>query len=132
MKQKTLKMILGDRGEDDAVRFLTEKGFKILDRKYRKKWGEIDVVAMKNKIIHFVEVKTVTRYWYSSEADGDVYRAEDNVHPWKLKRLGRVTQTYLLDNVRRFGENMDWQFDLITAVFDGKTIRIIFEEDIIL
>ena len=38
-----------------------KRGFKIIERNYLKKWGEIDIVAVKNRKYYFVEVKTVSR-----------------------------------------------------------------------
>ena len=51
----------GEIGENIAVRFLVKHGFSILDRNYTKKWGEIDIVAERNKKIYFIEVKSVSR-----------------------------------------------------------------------
>ena len=51
---------IGAYGEQIAVNYLKKQGFIILDTNYLKKWGEIDVVARKTSIIHFVEVKTVS------------------------------------------------------------------------
>ena len=41
------------------MKHLVKHSFKILDRNYRKKWGEIDIVAKKDNILHFIEVKTI-------------------------------------------------------------------------
>ena len=76
----------GEIGENVAVKFLMKHGFAILDRNYTKKWGEIDIVAEKDNLLHFVEVKSVVREGVSHETL-DEYRPEDNMHPWKLKRL---------------------------------------------
>ena len=45
-------------GEEIAAKFLVKKGYEIIDRNFRKGYGEIDIVAVKNKILVFVEVKT--------------------------------------------------------------------------
>jgi len=47
----------GRKGEDIAVNYLLKKGFEILERNYRYKRAEIDIIAMKNELIVFVEVK---------------------------------------------------------------------------
>ena len=90
---KTSKQNTGDLGEGIAVLWLQKNGFTVRDRNYRKKWGEIDIIEEKGGKIHFVEVKTVTRRFGQS---ADYYEAEDNIHPWKLKRLSRAIETYLL------------------------------------
>ena len=57
--------------------------------------GGIDIVAKKARILHFVEVKTVSRDLAGvyrenvSHVTGE-YWAEENVHPWKIKRLRRA------------------------------------------
>ena len=132
-KEPTLKQKIGQIGEDAACTYLENKGFSILDRNYLKKWGEIDVVVKKGKKIHFIEVKSVSRSLEGSvihETSG--YRAEDNMHPWKLQRLGRTVQSYLLE--KNIPEEVDWQFDLATVYIDtGKRLsRVFILEDIVL
>src|SRR3989344_7890500 len=90
---------IGEIGENIAVKFLMKHDFSILERNYTKKWGEIDIVAEKGKKIYFVEVKSVVRDSFLQQLDkenDDNYRPEDNMHPWKLKRLSRAIQTYIL------------------------------------
>lgn len=48
----------GELGEKIATNFLIDKGFKILEKNFKTKFGEIDIIAEKNLKIHFVEVKT--------------------------------------------------------------------------
>ncbi|MDP3661522.1 MAG: YraN family protein [bacterium] len=107
---------VGKVGEEVAAKFLVQNGFEIKERNYSKKWGELDIVAVKNGKLHFVEVKTVS---WDSLRDGNggrvnQYRPEDNMHPQKLKRLARVTESYLASKRRAGG--MPWQFD-VAAVF---------------
>lgn len=107
---------VGKVGEEVAAKFLVQNGFEIKERNYSKKWGELDIVAIKDDKLHFVEVKTVS--WDSvREGSGgriSAYRPEDNVHPQKLKRLARVTESYLASKRRAGG--LLWQFD-VAAVF---------------
>ncbi len=67
---------LGDRGEDAAARFLTDKGCLILARKYRTPVGEIDLVVRDGNTLAFVEVKTrrSLRYGLPSDAVGAAKR----------------------------------------------------------
>jgi putative endonuclease len=110
---------VGRKGEQYAVDYLKQNNFSITDRNYRKKWGEIDIVACKSGAIHFVEVKTVKRVNYQSGKD-DAYLPEDNIHPQKLKRLFRAIETYLLE--KRVGEEVDWQLDAILIYVDGEGV----------
>ena len=61
---------IGKLGEDIAVNYLKQKGYKILDRNFESRQGEIDIIALDKKEIVFIEVKTRTsnRYGYPSEA----------------------------------------------------------------
>ncbi len=97
------KRQFGNIGENVACVFLEKRGFKVLERNYLRKWGELDIVATKGGVIHFVEVKSVSHVTN--------YRAEENLHPQKLRRLRRVMQTYLLE--KHF--DGDFQLDLITV-----------------
>lgn len=119
----------GNKGEDIAVRFLIMKGYKILDRNYLKKYGEIDIVAKKDNFVHFIEVKTISRESY--DKSGDVYRAEDNIHPQKLKRISRAVQSYLFE---KLDENVKWKFGALIVTLNEakKTARVKFLDDLVL
>jgi putative endonuclease len=126
------KRRLGNIGENVAAEFLTKHGFTVLDRNYLKKWGELDMVAKKDNVIHFIEVKSVSRKtsdWVTHETSG--YKPEENVHPQKLKRLARTMQTYLLE--KRL-DNVDWQLDIITTLIDEdeRKARVEIIENIII
>jgi len=115
---------IGDLGEGMAEKWLKSKGFSILDRNYWKKWGEIDIVAKNKGIIHFVEVKsTERRNIRNFEPENDSYRPEEKVHPWKLKRMSRVIQSYLMEIPRRGSGREDteieWQFDVLVVYLDS-------------
>jgi len=123
----------GEIGENIAVRFLMKHNFAILDRNYTKKWGEIDIVAEKEGKLYFIEVKSISRpsLDYVTRETLDSYRPEDNMHPWKMKRLARVIQTYILSKKL---DDMEWQVDLLVVFLDekGKKARIKVVKDIIL
>jgi len=131
---KTEKQKIGKIGEDTACKFLMKHGFSIIMRNYLKKWGEIDIIAEKNKVIHFVEVKTVSRENVrdvTHETLNEYNRPEENIHPWKIKRLSRVIQTYILDKEL---ENIEWQFDILAVFLDlkNKEARVRFTENVVL
>ncbi|MFZ2621129.1 MAG: YraN family protein [Minisyncoccia bacterium] len=132
IKEPTEKQRIGQIGEDLACEYLSKNGYKVIERNYLKKWGEIDIITKKGSKIHFVEVKAVTRETNEITRIGDSYRPEDNMHPWKLQRLGRAIQSYLLD--KDVADNIDWQFDVATVYLDqtGKLQKILILEDIVL
>ena len=114
------KQKIGEIGENLATKFLMKQGFKILERNYTKKWGEIDIVAEKDKEIHFVEVKSISVNSLKNVTHEtlDQYHPEDNMHPWKMKRMARALQTYLLQS--NVPEDVDWQVDLIVVFLSLK------------
>jgi Holliday junction resolvase-like predicted endonuclease len=140
------KQKIGELGENIATKFLVKHGFSILDRNYTKKWGEIDIVAEKAGKLHFVEVKSVSRDLstqagilntfipksYSGSDERYEPRPEDNMHPWKLKRLSRTIQTYILS--KKIEDEMEWQVDLLVVYLDlkNKKAKIKVVSDIIL
>jgi putative endonuclease len=124
----TQKQKIGEIGENVACKFLVKHNFLIKDRNYRKKWGEIDIVAEKDKILHFIEVKAVS-LWQGS---GQAHEPEENVHLWKQKRLARAIRTYLLE--KKISEETEWQIDIMAVFLDFKTrmAKIRITENVIL
>lgn len=122
---------IGELGEKIAEKFLMKRNFNILDRNYTKKYGEIDIVAEKEDKVYFIEVKAVTRD-LSRENSKDNYRAEDNMHPWKMKRLARTIQAWQLSH--KDYDDKDWQIDLMVVILDipKRKARVKVESDIIL
>ncbi len=82
---------VGKMGEDVAVEFLCRKGYVVLERNYRKPWGEIDIVAQKGDTTVFFEVKTGQHIL-------SAIRPEENIHSQKLEKLDRTVQSYLLEH----------------------------------
>lgn len=124
----------GEIGENVAVRFLVKHGFSVLERNYTKKWGEIDIIAEKENRLYFIEVKSVSRPDLETVTRETLnqYHPEDNMHPWKLKRLSRTIQTYLLS--QKIPEEREWQVDLLVVFLDekNKKAKIKVVKDIIL
>jgi len=122
---------IGEIGENIACKFLVKQSFLIKDRNYTKKWGEIDIVAEKQNKIYFIEVKSVSRNLNVSQ-ETNTWRAEENMHPWKMKRMSRTIQTYLLS--KKIRENIEWQVDLFIVSLDinNKKAKIKRIEDLIL
>ncbi len=133
---QTAKQLIGQKGEDLSCDFLKRQGYQIVDRNYWRKWGEIDIVAQRGNDLRFVEVKTVVRdkliLAEQAHNHGDDYEPEDNLHPWKLKRLRRVIETYLMH--KDIDDEIDWQVDAICIYLDrsGELLKIEVLEDIVL
>ena len=73
-------------GEDKACELLKKKGYKIIERNFRKGYGEIDIVCLKDKTLIFVEVKTRTSKAYGTPIEAISY--------FKLKSLIKTAQFY--------------------------------------
>lgn len=58
LSRANLKVKLGEEGEDLAATYLRNLGFSIQERRFRSRFGEIDIVARKKKEFFFIEVKT--------------------------------------------------------------------------
>lgn len=102
------KRKFGDIGEEAATTFLKKHGFKILDRNYGKPWGEIDIIAEKEGIIRFVEVKTSEFHYDPS------FTPEKRVNSKKQEKLKRICETYLLEKELR--ETQLWQIDVVSVI----------------
>lgn len=135
LDKRTEKRKLGDLGENIACDYLIRHGFEIMDRNYLRKWGELDIVAQKKEIIHFIEVKSVSCVTLSPvshvTSNKNSYRPEENVHPWKLKRLSRAMQTYILE--KRL-DDREFQLDIITIQIDetNRQARVEMIENVII
>ena len=123
----------GSLGEDLAVKYLKSKGFSIIERNFRMKLGEIDIICAKLGTTHFVEVKTVSRETSQLKShNNDEYRPEDKMNKAKILRQKRVIEVYL-NNKGNFEKN-NFQIDLISIILDKskKTANISILSDLIL
>ncbi len=106
----------GNIGENVACDFIKGQGFLVVDRNYQKSWGELDIVAIKDEVIHFFEVKSVTGGCFGPH---DAHSPEDNVHGLKVCRIRRMVQTYLEDKKR--GLDADFRFHILCVFMNMKT-----------
>jgi putative endonuclease len=104
---------LGKLGEDLACEELSRRGYAILARRYRTKYGEIDIVARDGPTVVIVEVKT-----RDGRAFGD---GADAVTPLKQRRMLRMGTDYLLR--RRLGD-CPCRFDVVDVNIAGDVPRI--------
>lgn len=109
---------LGDWGEEAAGRFLQGQGFAILDRKYRCRWGEIDLVARDGEELVFVEVRTRRNTSFGT--------AEESVTAAKARRLLATCQDYMQKHPSDQPEaDTRWRIDLVSVrPVPGKAPRI--------
>lgn len=101
----------GNRGEDLACLYLKDQGYKILERNFRIRGGEIDIVSMDKEYLVFVEVKTRFSHEYGLPSEA--------MTPWKIRALLRSAQFYVLKS--GWG-NGPYRLDFISIDYaDSKT-----------
>lgn len=86
---------IGKIGENLAVSFLMKLGFSVLSRNWRMRQGELDIIAKKDEIIHFVEVKTI-KVNSLSHTDNAPIQPEDNLTLEKWEKLLLTKDSYLM------------------------------------
>jgi putative endonuclease len=104
----TGKKKIGDKGEEDAVHFLCANGYEVLSRNYRYGRGEIDIIAQKDDVLIFVEVKTRKNAEYG--------------YPETFVTESQQERIYLA--AEEFTINKAWpgdiRFDIIAILLDGE------------
>jgi putative endonuclease len=110
------KKELGKRGEELALRFLKRSGYKIIERNYVCKLGEMDIIAQEKDTLVFVEVKTRT-----STTFGPPQLA---VNPTKQMQLSKVALHFLKEKKHEDGKA---RFDVVAIVLrpSGEEIELI-------
>ncbi len=117
----------GKLGEDLASRYLKGKGYKIIERNYRKPWGELDMVAYSETgVLVFVEVKTVT----SHNVDKMLITAEDQMTRQKIEKLKRVSAMYAQSFPEKINEALGWRIDVLALTINGKDCVVKHYENI--
>ena len=99
----------GDKGEERAAAWLRSKGFFIIERNWRTKGGEIDIIAYKNDTIVFVEVKTLP--------NGTVDMIQRELNYQKRQRIIKTSKRFLL-NHRQYS-NSYVRYDVIVIDMPG-------------
>ncbi len=109
----------GKKGEDLACCWLEKQGFRILHRNWKYSYFELDVIAEKGDVLHFVEVKTRTTDTYGYP--------EESVVPRKLERLMNAGEAYL----EQYSQWKRIQYDILSIqLFPGQEPVYFFLEDI--
>ena len=129
MKQRHLEVTneTGRLGEEIAQKYLKKHGFEILSVNNLERWGEIDIIAQKGDILHFIEVKSTA----GSVSHETEYRLEERVGKSKRYKIMRTIESYLAE---RYAGEPEWIFDIASVYIDEKKRvgKVIFHEDFIL
>jgi putative endonuclease len=113
----TYKSEIGQLGEDIACEYFVENKYKIIERNFRQKWGEIDIIAKApDKTLVFVEVKTVTDVGCETN---ETISAEDQLTGAKLTKLQRTASLYANHNSKIVDDEKGWRIDLLAITIKG-------------
>ena len=115
-EMKYSKKQLGKTGELLAVKFLKQKGYQIIEQNYRSAWGEIDLVALDEAVLVFVEVKTRRSLKF-----GTPQMAVTNS---KQRKMSKAALDYLQE---RDGFDYVCRFDVMSIVFPPEPSEPIIE-----
>jgi putative endonuclease len=110
---------LGKHGEDLAALYLFRHGFQIVQRNFHLgAYGEIDIIAQKDNVLSFIEVKTQRHAKFGPP--------ESWVDEKKRQQIGMIAEGYLAQNPV---ENLDCRFDVVTVDISGGEMKIEFLPD---
>jgi len=107
------RRLFGNKGEAMAAEYLKRQGYKILERQFRTRFGEIDLVALSSGEIVFVEVKT-----RKSSAHGF---PEEVVTETKLHKLEIAAEHFLKKHAL---EGRPYRFDVVAIVGEGGECQV--------
>lgn len=107
------KKVIGNFGEEQAVKFLLENKYEILERNFRCKFGEIDVIAKDGEYIVFIEVKTRKNTEYGIPAEA--------VNYYKQKKIIQVARYYLMNKKYTSGIRFD-VVEIIAKIQNDKPV----------
>jgi len=94
----------GKEGEDIACKYLIEKGYLVIERNYRGKNGEIDIIARDGNVIVFIEVKS----WKTIP----VSEAGFSMSIMKKRRITKSAEQYIFENRKQISD-FDIRFDFV-------------------
>jgi len=101
----------GKESENLVTSYLEEKGYKILSRNYSCRMGEIDIIGLKDNVLCFVEVKSLSSKWSFEELPKMVdLRKQHKI---------RLTATNYLNNVDLKGSFFELRFDVAAVTEEG-------------
>lgn len=106
-------MLLGIRGERIAERYLREKGWRVLQRRFRSGHRDVDLIVERRGTVAFVEVKTRTGTTFGSPVEA--------VNWFKQRQLVKSAQVW----VARFGRSEElYRFDVVGVWIAGERVRV--------
>ena len=114
---KTGRQITGRRGEEEACRYLRDRGHEIIRRNWRSGHLEIDIITLDSEGLHIVEVK--------SRRIPSAAEPQANVDSRKMRRLTTAANAFLNSEARStLPADLEVFFDVVSVLFDGPKFEI--------
>lgn len=111
------KSEIGGIGEEIACEYLVNKKYALIERNFRRPWGEIDIIAReKHGKLVFIEVKTMQQH--------PTIKPEDNLTKAKLKKLQRTAMLYTGTFKDRLWFGKGWQIDLVAIMLNNESNQL--------
>lgn len=107
---KNLNYQTGKIGENFARQFLAKKGYQIIEANFRTRFGEIDMIATKDKKLIFIEVKSKIGVEFGSP--------EEMVGRTKLTQIQKMAEYFLQGHPRLAASNPQYRIDAVCIVFN--------------
>ena len=110
----------GKYGENICVAYLNQSGFRIVERNYTQNFGEIDIIAKKDSVFHFIEVKSIkTKVSHETNTKDvlrETYNPAENFTKKKYHKFYKTVMAYLSD--KKVSHETKWQIDLYLIYID--------------
>lgn len=101
--------VLGRHGENIALNYFSGLGYKVLERNYKCRIGEVDIIAQKDSSLIFIEVKTRTSLSYGHPVE--------SVSEHKIKKIKDVAGFFMANNNNLY-PNFDVRFDVVSIIIN--------------
>lgn len=108
---------LGKKGEELAIDYLLNNGYSIVEKNYRFKKAEVDIIAKKGDVLIAVEVKTRSSIYYGNP--------QEFVNPKKIQLLVSAIDNY----VNEYDLDVEIRFDIIAVIKEQNSFKIEHIED---
>ena len=107
---KTQNFSKGRLGEQIASQYLKKKGYRILEQNFRTRYGEIDIISAKDKLLAFVEVKL--------KVGKNFGLPEEMITPGKLGQVRKIAEVYLQQNPKIAAKYEQYRIDAVCIVLN--------------
>ena len=99
---------IGNLAEDKAAKYLKDLGFEVIERNFYSKFGEIDIIALKGRILHFIEVKSGKNF--------------DPIYAITPKKLDKILKTV---NYYIFKKKINLDISIDALIVRGNDIELL-------